>query len=158
MAMGIISVVVGALALCAAVLVLALGAWKGSPLRKRRQQLADTLHLTEQDERASKQQSAPWGNTGGSMGDVDSNDVDQMIRRGLDLIEKYSVAPDVQTLEKLIAGRQQTAPSSLLGVARLLGGLGGSTSSMPAASSVGAPIGESDEWGVAATRETGSDQ
>ena len=157
MALGVISILVGLLALSAAALVLGLSVWKGSPLRKRRQLLEEMLLLAEQGERnSSLQHNVPWGDAGGDMGGggSDPTDVDQAIRRGIDLIEKYSVAPTVEALEKLIAGGRRSSSSSLLDAARLLG----RTSSVTVeASTTNAPISEVGEEASTTARETAGD-
>ena len=118
MAIGAISVVVGLLALSAAALVLGLSVWKGSPLRKRRQLLEEELQIAEQGERDSSLL-LMGGDLGGDLAEA-SVDVDQAIRRGIDLIDRYSVAPTVEALEKLADERRVSNPTSLFDAARLL--------------------------------------
>jgi len=146
MVLGVISIVVGVLALSAAALVLGLSVWKGSPLRKRRKLLEEMLLLAEQGERNSSLQ---YSDMGGDMG-PGADGADEAIRRGIDLIEKYSVAPTVEALEKAMASRSISAvPSSLFDAARLLG----RTSSVQVeASTSNAPTSE-----VGEVRETGGD-
>ena len=83
--------------------------WKGSPLRKRRKLLEEMLLLAEQGERNSSLQ---YSDMGGDMG-PGADGADEAIRRGIDLIEKYSVAPTVEALEKAMASIASTpkAPS-----------------------------------------------
>jgi len=149
MVLGVISIVVGVLALSAAALVLGLSVWKGSPLRKRRKLLEEMLLLAEQGERNSSSQQ--YSDMGGDMGGGGLDGADEHIRRGIDLIEKYSVAPTVEALEKAMASQRlsSTVPSSLFDAARLLG----RTSSVQVeASTSNAPISE-----VGEVRQTGGD-
>ena len=85
--------------------------WKGSPLRKRRKLLEEMLLLAEQGERNSSSQQ--YSDMGGDMGGGGLDGADEHIRRGIDLIEKYSVAPTVEALEKAMASIASTpkAPS-----------------------------------------------
>ena len=82
--------------------------WKGSPLRKRRKLLEEMLLLAEQGERNSSLQ---YSDMGGDMG-PGADGADEAIRRGIDLIEKYSVAPTVDALEKLLNDRIASTPKA----------------------------------------------
>ena len=59
------------------------------------------------------------GDLGGDLAEP-SLDMDQSIRRGIDLIDRYSVAPTVEALEKLADERRVSNPTSLFDAARLL--------------------------------------
>ena len=149
----------GAGALSAAALVLGLSVWKGSPLRKRRQLLEEEMRIAEQGERDSSLL-LMGGDLGGDLAEP-SLDMDQSIRRGIDLIDRYSVAPTVEALEKLADERRVSNPTSLFDAARLLA----RTSSVTAEASTANPPNRVSEVSEASSKsarlfsvvETGGD-
>ena len=76
------------------------------------------MQIAEQGERDSSLL-LMGGDLGGDLAEA-SVDVDQAIRRGIDLIDRYSVAPTVEALEKLADERRVSNPTSLFDAARLL--------------------------------------
>ena len=86
--------------------ILGLGLWGKSPLRKRRKLLEQMLAKADASQpQGFSLHDVPWTRNSFINDAGAPNDMDEAIRRGLDLIERYAAAPTVEALEALVAGQ-----------------------------------------------------
>jgi hypothetical protein len=124
LAVGVIGVVTGTSVVLLTLLIFLLAMWKKSPLRKRRKLLEKMLEKADRDSASASinrfsVHEVPWARNS-FIADADApSDMDEAIRRGLDLIERYASSPTVEALESLMSERSARRGSTqLLSAAR----------------------------------------